>query len=381
MSIKVKQHDYTAFFKSLLTIFKGLTLLHESNLVHLDIKPYNLVSKMNADGTFSTRIIDFGMLTETKLFDIHPQDGAFSKEHDLFQGVFDQLYSYWPLELYLVTDTAFKNKSYNATIKKIAEFKDLLAESLLDDEEIADIDAKNEIQVVYPRHVYLDQLQSNPYMVQKLLNTIIIQLNNPNDILYKPSTVVKSVDVYALGITLGQIYSILSDHIYSMDGSIISINLIGDKEYDDEVIKERVSKPLFQLVSDMTDPVYENRITIQEATKRYMDLMPYFAYFTSTRKNTMANRTGSSILMHQKGSRSLPVIPNNQRSLSTIEENAGTLRGINLNSNDDEYNLMSPHPFGIEERNDRFQLERNPMFYPSTVRKTRARKNITRKRK
>ena len=388
MSINVKQHDYTAFFKSLLTIFKGLTLLHESNLVHLDIKPYNLVSKLNTDGTFSTRIIDFGMLSETKLFDIHPQDDEFFKEHDLFKGVFDQVYPYWPLELYLVTDTAFKNNAYIATIKKISEFKQMLAKSVLDDRQLNSINTKDEIQVVYPKRVYLEHLITDPYSIQKLLNTIRIQLNNPNDILYKPSTVVKSVDVYALGITLGQIYSILSDHIYNLDGDILTIDLIGDKEYDDEIILERVSIPIFQLVSDMTHPVYEKRITIQEATRRYMDIMPYFAYFTSTRINTMENRTGSSILLHQKGSRSLPVVPyaksnssasNNQGSLPTIEEEGVSLGSLSLSNS--EYNLTSPHPFGIEEPNHFFVSRSNNSFKPMTVRKTSGRKNITRKRK
>jgi len=388
MSIDVNQRDYTAFFKSLITIFKGLTLLHESNLVHLDIKPHNLVSMRNTDGTFSTRIIDFGMLSETKLFDIHPQDYEFLYEHELFEDVFDQVYPYWPLELYLVTDTAFKNNAYIATIKKISEFKQMLAKSVLDDKQLDNIRNKDRIEVVYPNRVYLEHLITDPYSIQKLLNTIRTQLKNPKDTLYKPSTVVKSVDVYALGITLGKIYSIMTDHIYNLDGDILTIDLIGDKEYDNEIILERVSIPIFQLVSDMTHPVYEKRITIQEATRRYIDIMPYFAYFTSTRNNTMANRTGSSILLHQKGSRSLPVVPyaksnssasNNQGSLPTIEEEGVSLGSLSLSNS--EYNLTSPHPFGIEEPNHFFVSRSNNSFKPMTVRKTSGRKNITRKRK
>ena len=48
-----------------LAVMHGLKRVHETGLVHKDIKPENMMRVHNADGTPQYKIIDFGLVIET----------------------------------------------------------------------------------------------------------------------------------------------------------------------------------------------------------------------------------------------------------------------------------------------------------------------------
>jgi serine/threonine protein kinase len=54
--------DYLAFFTSFANLFDGLLRIHHDGIAHNDIKPDNVVTRKKADGSYSTRFIDFGLM-------------------------------------------------------------------------------------------------------------------------------------------------------------------------------------------------------------------------------------------------------------------------------------------------------------------------------
>jgi serine/threonine protein kinase len=68
-SQKLSAKDFIPFMKSIFNLFRGLDLLHNNNLVHRDIKLQNIATNRNADGTFTTKFIDTGMLLFTTIED------------------------------------------------------------------------------------------------------------------------------------------------------------------------------------------------------------------------------------------------------------------------------------------------------------------------
>ena len=42
-------------------VTSGLEHIHSKNIVHLDLKPENLIAKRNPNGDFNCKIVDFGI--------------------------------------------------------------------------------------------------------------------------------------------------------------------------------------------------------------------------------------------------------------------------------------------------------------------------------
>jgi serine/threonine protein kinase len=334
--IKPRVNTYHSFFTSLVTIFQGIDLLHRNNLAHLDIKPHNLVSLYNdADRTFSSRIIDFGLMRPVKMFDTF---GKYYESDDL--SMFSQFYMYWPPELNILASIGYslKTEDYdipnNATYVGNFEFEDL--ESY-----------ESQLYGIITQH----RTNSNNYMDWRLyaidgrnMERFLSQIypikraksnntnNNDDEItvdisdttLYKPSTIVKSVDVYSLGIALGEIYTRLTGHVY-LNGKTVGDNKsIYPKLFNDALIKDTVSKPFFELIFDMIHPIYEQRITIQQAMIRYIDLLPLFEQFTSTYRGEMGPLTRQTgFRIHSKPQ--TQTVRNKQAPLVKIPPPAGSI--------------------------------------------------------
>lgn len=57
--LTLESHEYAPFFQSLVNVLRGMALAHTHKIVHLDIKPQNIVSKRLPTGEFQTRLIDY----------------------------------------------------------------------------------------------------------------------------------------------------------------------------------------------------------------------------------------------------------------------------------------------------------------------------------
>jgi len=355
-AIQVPQKDYTAFFKSLLSLFEGLALMHEHNLVHLDIKTLNLVSMRNQDGSYSSRIIDFGFVSETEPFNTRTQDTLYSNP-----------YIFWPIELFLLSDDVYANQlnpSYLRT--QLNQYKS---------------SANMETQRTNYAYMGWPATSLTADSVSTLLYTIlkqtVLQVSNPEEVnvLYLPSTVVKTADVYGLGLALGEVYSRLTGHTLHTPTNVRSNPSI-PREYNDSLIKEKVSQKLLTLVYNMVHPEYEKRYTIQQARDEYIACMPYFEYFLSSRIDT--NRSNKQVLLRQTSSRHLNVP---KPSFFSKLKNTFTRKrpGINtFNSNPKTVRHLSP----VEESHtDPYTYTVNPAFQKSRVtRKYRTTRNHTRRK-
>lgn len=87
--ITLTARDYAPFFKSLLHILKGMKLAHTNNIVHLDIKPENIVSHRLPTGEFQTRLIDYDLALDLTMI-----NGR--SDHELEALI--NIYTFWPFE-------------------------------------------------------------------------------------------------------------------------------------------------------------------------------------------------------------------------------------------------------------------------------------------
>jgi serine/threonine protein kinase len=95
-NISLTAQEYAPFFKSLFNIIKGVRWAHHNNIVHLDIKPDNIVSTKLESGEFQTRLIDYDLsinLNELELC------------NDELLNVLNEIYTFYPV------DTIFINRN------------------------------------------------------------------------------------------------------------------------------------------------------------------------------------------------------------------------------------------------------------------------------
>jgi serine/threonine protein kinase len=61
-NIMYQPEDYYKFFDAFSNVFTAVQKLHERGYVHHDIKPSNMLVKVNEDGAYKIRLIDFGLV-------------------------------------------------------------------------------------------------------------------------------------------------------------------------------------------------------------------------------------------------------------------------------------------------------------------------------
>ncbi len=89
---------YYPFFEGLLNIFHGLDLLHQNGAVHHDIKPDNMVVRVNEAGTgLDFHLIDFGLLQ--KLDELKEK---FSR-NEIISKRYDRRYIIWPYYSFILS--------------------------------------------------------------------------------------------------------------------------------------------------------------------------------------------------------------------------------------------------------------------------------------
>jgi len=208
--LKTEIINIIVILKQFIQIFEGLCILDENNIIHHDIKPNNILYDITKNKMY---LIDFGLYI--------------TKDEDFIQN--ENKFIYHPSEY------TFFNYYYTEADKINAEYYkhemrmniDLINKKKIDD------NIKKKII-----HVY-DNLDKNKIAIYNK-----IKLHRDIDIHNK-------IDVYMFGLTLYEF--LIATYIHCNEQNNIS----------------KIPLELFDLIEDMTNIDPYERITIQEATRRY----------------------------------------------------------------------------------------------------------------
>ena len=223
--------DIPELFEGIVNVFSGLELLHTNNYIHNDIKPPNIVASRNSySGTYSVRIIDFGIMAKITEYVNKPTTKS---------------YVYYPYDIRLLSDT------YVPTKENIDEFYYNLSYGNFP------------IWTYYTNDKETINIKWVLSLWQKM-NTDEARLH-----------VVKQCDVYSLGRTIFELYNRLTGHTFvnstTVNGDVTFLNAQGN-----ETLRKDASLPLFSLVKKMCDPDPFIRIGLTEAKAEFIGLMPAF---------------------------------------------------------------------------------------------------------
>lgn len=238
---KLNPKQYVEFFVGFGQLLEGLALLHSKNVVHLDIKPSNIVAKELPNGKFDFHFIDFSFTSPIRLFDKEDVPNA--------------NYVYWPYEYRFAKHGFSKAKitddSITAWHGETLNFYDELK------------------AIRYPTRAEaegnFDMYAAKEKRVDKL------------DLL------LKAVDVYSLGITFLQLYYSLIGHYLEYDTGvgIYSIEVVPEIKRANPVvksihnrIKRDLSQAFFEVVKGMIDPDLNRRFTAREAYEAFQPVIP-----------------------------------------------------------------------------------------------------------
>ena len=246
--LKVHYKDLAAFLESLVSLFDGLTLLHRGGVVHLDIKPLNVVSKMNPDRTFTTRYIDLGLSKTVARAIVDPPS---------------QTYAYWPFDVRLLSVDYLSGRVRPSSLSINNYYKGA---------------AYND--PVFP--IWLYTLPNGLRITDSWAEMLLGKIRGGS---ISRERIVTGVDVFSLGRTLAEAYTTLTQHYYVENNTggvrrgVIGVKLQAPPANDDErdfhmELAKQVSTPIYALVTAMVDPNPDKRITAEEAAVRYRALLP-----------------------------------------------------------------------------------------------------------
>ncbi len=197
--------DYAPFFKSLINLLRGIQLAHNNNIVHLDIKPGNIVSKRLPSGEYQTRFIDYDLAHDlTKLTGIT----------DAKLNSLNTQYAFWPFETMFVKPKNFRDMipTPDDTVYTIEPKKNEMRPYLVHwGQEVATWSALGLVLDAGKPFVMSDtgpvlSIGTTIYMEQYAPSLEIIQSD------YR--TYLKTVDIYMLGVTLGLVMNRFFNYIF-----------------------------------------------------------------------------------------------------------------------------------------------------------------------
>jgi serine/threonine protein kinase len=241
--IKLDFTQYREFFKGMGQLFEGLALLHSKNVVHLDIKPTNIVAKQNSNGTFKFYYIDFGFATPIQHYDT--------------AGVPNVDYKYWPYEYRFVMKSFGPSK---ITASSVQQWKDNI--------------------YTWPELKGLEYLTINTEQIN--YNTF---LNFGENREKRMVPLLKAVDVFSLAVTLLDVYNQRIGHRLEFDYSDGRYNVdISDKIKSSNsrtkalhfLIMLEVSGPFLGLLAKMINLELTDRITAQQALEEFRRIVSKF---------------------------------------------------------------------------------------------------------
>jgi hypothetical protein len=271
--LTLRSVEYIPFFESLRNVFIGLARLNRDGLAHMDVKPTNIVTRSHADGSFHTRLIDFGLLVDpTRL------DALASRSTGAFKNykVFRTSYLYWPFEVRFLDPVVFNGIITRSGVVDV----DYLLEQFYN--------KVGEVRRSVPYKAFVNRTLT-PFKVATLAEPLAAMAP-----VSRYAAIIAKADIHGLGVSLSQIYYRFTGHsdnggaagpiiaIKETSGVIYLTTLAGlapSAKLTVEMITwhrrlaERVSIPLYTLVRDMTDPLPDSRPSLDVALGRYEDIL------------------------------------------------------------------------------------------------------------
>ena len=185
--LKIPANLYPEFFIGLIGLIEGLVHLHSRGIVHLDIKPDNIVGKFHED-RYKIRYIDFGLSREIATLTANSDHVRMIRNFNL-----ETPYPYYPFD----TIMSSSNRQKNPTI---------------DQEDIGHwyrTEQDHKYNTILPQDSYWEANRLPKY-TGKLLSAEYARTAG----WYKNlSDHLKSIDMYALAVSLCEIYKRLTGHV------------------------------------------------------------------------------------------------------------------------------------------------------------------------
>jgi serine/threonine protein kinase len=280
-NMKLNSSQYAPFFKGILNLLKGLKVLHDGGVIHMDIKPSNIVAKENEDSSFTLRYIDFGLCFELAKYE----------ESDVYKHrIADTaVYMYWPL--YIKAST-----NINRMITNKYSYKDEFSKRY------------DKLPCIHMglSSTYEDDVQTNKTYFQTI--TLVERRKH----------IFHASDIFSLGVSIYQ----LLQHFF---GIIYVYNLeyrTGESTYTSfssttEIppMKTYVWDPIYEIINKMVTLNKSDRISIEDAITQYEALLPAIeTYVTAEAVNAFASISRMNGLIPTVGSATVVTTPRKSRS-------------------------------------------------------------------
>jgi len=241
-NMKLNSSQYAPFFKGILNLLKGLKVLHDGGVIHMDIKPSNIVAKENEDSSFTLRYIDFGLCFELAKYE----------ESDVYKRNIakDSFYVYWPL--YVKAETHINHMMINEGSYK-SRFIDLY--NLLPSMFIFGINLAT---------TYEDNVQTN----KTYFDTI--------SLVERRKHIFHASDVFSLGVSIYQLLHHFFGIIYIYDLKYIGVSTYKSFSSTTGIppMKTFVWDPICEIINKMVTLDKSTRISIEDAITQYEALLP-----------------------------------------------------------------------------------------------------------
>ena len=243
-NIDVPKEDYLGFFEGFTNLFKGLVELHKNSVVHLDIKPANMVSKRLVDGTYIMRYIDFGLSSNAVIAS---------------KSLFAENYAYWPYDIKLLT------KRFKFSQEDLVNFYNVQKTG----------------GKYFPKWLALNG-DGTFLLYEEYVNKINVMILKGE---ISPIVMIKSADIYGLGRSLTEIYGRILKHRWVEPGTVRIENVEGRVKIHEQ-IKNDISEPLYKLAERMIHVSPLERPSAEEALQLYEEILPAMRlHFPKLRKD------------------------------------------------------------------------------------------------
>jgi serine/threonine protein kinase len=218
--LRVPSNLYPEFFVGLIGLIEGLIILHANEMVHLDIKPDNIVGKFY-DDHYKIRYIDFGLSREIAKLSANSEHVKMIRDFNL-----DTPYPYYPFDTMMT--------SLNRQQRPIVD--------------------QTEIGHWYRSIAKYDiGLPQDSYWLSNLLPkysgiSLSTEYTKTAKWYANLSNHLKSVDMYSLGISLCEIYKRITGHIrvYDTKTKVATISILtGGRVYSKDDLKLKFSQDVY----------------------------------------------------------------------------------------------------------------------------------------
>ncbi len=319
--LKIRLDKFTDFFGGFTNLLNGVKLLHDNDIVHLDIKCGNVLSKSD---TFKFKLIDFGLSLKISDFYLRLSDNKY------YPSLFSNSYYIWPPEMNVLCleSVKFKTKQeysillaqlFTKTVKlkeggiEVKGYQshiDNMITNLLNkgvskklffmDSEV--INAKTGVNSSYTGYMI------NKEGYNQVLKIGVNEMLHPDVIKWKNlpfyesnrlnldknksahniiGNILKSVDVFQLGLVLAIIYAKYVGQIDLYESREGKLYKIIDKNYNNiplpeslidflDILYNNLTKPLNELLKNVVNFDFKLRYNINQFIEAYTVLLPNF---------------------------------------------------------------------------------------------------------